>query len=506
MKDRSNRGSKPKETGHDGDSQSGGVIKRSQSAEDLPETRRLNREQPDGQSSTSRGAASDGVRSQSAVHLRETRRRNFLWRKQTDDQAASQEIGNFVNEHESTIASNISRSSTDSWDSAVGQSHDSTGYEQESYGDANQTPSEMRLSETVPSSYEIECHPSMKHIPQKSLKALEEINELLLEQSDFFKEHQALHLESSKQEILETAQFALDQAPEGQPKKAVILGIGHALDIPLPELVKMYDHVTIVEMDDKTVRPVIEKLPPDLQKKVKVVIADVSGIIGKVSKKLQNIARGLLPTPRLLALLRVRCILKKASKEVTKSAPDLGNGYAFVCSQLLSSQLMTMLTAKELQTGNHTLNRLKYDKFGKLECKQEWQELAKSTQQAHIGYLAQLVSPQGIVQFADTYTSRDGIVIVHNEGASEQKTPYYKNTKMVCEDKVNEAIEAKFEQVKEASWTFQQSHVRKYEVISRRLKPKLEEYSPRSSVSRLQKLSWELLTLCACGKSQASQM
>jgi hypothetical protein len=76
--------------------------------------------------------------------------------------------------------------------------------------------------------------------------------------------------------ILETAKAAYD--PNVEDHKAAILGFGKGRDMPLAELAKMY-HVTIVDLDTSGTIKAREQLPKDLQSKVTIIAADLTGVV-----------------------------------------------------------------------------------------------------------------------------------------------------------------------------------------------------------------------------------
>lgn len=144
--------------------------------------------------------------------------------------------------------------------------------------------------ETVPSSYEIEVHTSVNSIPSEMCELFSQMNKDILKDNEYYREYQLEHINKSKEAILDLAKIALGRVPEGQSKKALLLGVGNALDIPLQELVEKFDHLTIVELDRESTENAIKQLSPSLQAKIKLVEADISGILGPMSSEwLENI-------------------------------------------------------------------------------------------------------------------------------------------------------------------------------------------------------------------------
>ena len=308
----------------------------------------------------------------------------------------------------------------------------------------------------VPSSYEIEVHPSMNLILQEVLADCRKKNQNILEQNSIFSGMQAKHLEKSKQEISQTAQFALGQVPGGQPKEALLLGIGNALDIPLPELAEKFDHLTVVDMDNESAKGAIEKLSPDLQKKIKLVVADISGIVGKISNEIQHIGNN--SNSKKEYFERALAVIKEINGKFTESVPDFGQNYAFVCSHLVLTQLLNSSYSHILNVAN---SKYGHSDIEISDFQQEMGNLRMYVQQTHIDSLAKSVSPQGTVHFADTYMADD-----HNGGPIQS----------MVYSQIDNAIEEKFVSTKKDTlWAFKQSPQLEFAVVSHRLQPKREE-------------------------------
>lgn len=324
--------------------------------------------------------------------------------------------------------------------------------------------------ETVPSSYEIEVHPSVDSIPSEMRELFNQMNKDISNDNECYREYQIEHLNKSKEAILDLAQIALSRVPEGQSKKALLLGVGNALDIPLPELVEMFDHLTVVELDRETTENAIKQLSPSLQAKIKLVEADISGILGLMSSEWQeNIQNAESEADFFHGVIAT---FNRAAKNA--NAPDLGNDYAFVCSQLVLSQLggiphlylkYTMNTKIGLLYGScanayKTMEDFLEDK-GKRTITQEidkylsilpeYRTLHNNMKKAHINYLDKSVSRQGIVYLADASQ-------VNHQG---------KLHNIVDSQFLKDAIEAHFVAMKDKiSWDFKQCPIQTFRVES----------------------------------------
>ena len=297
-----------------------------------------------------------------------------------------------------------------------------------------------------------------------------QMNKDISNDNECYREYQIEHLNKSKEAILDSAKIALSRVPEGQSKKALLLGVGNALDIPLPELVEMFDHLTVVELDRETTENAIKQLSPSLQAKIKLVEADISGILGLMSSEWQeNIQNAESEADFFHGVIAT---FNRAAKNA--NAPDLGNDYAFVCSQLVLSQLggiphlylkYTMNTKIGLLYGScanayKTMEDFLEDK-GKRTITQEidkylsilpeYRTLHNNMKKAHINYLDKSVSRQGIVYLADASQ-------VNHQG---------KLHNIVDSQFLKDAIEAHFVAMKDKiSWDFKQCPIQTFRVES----------------------------------------
>ena len=252
--------------------------------------------------------------------------------------------------------------------------------------------------ETALSAHETVLHDSAERISESLLASFTKTNEGIAEINSKFQEAHAGHLAKSKEEILRTATVALDRAPKGQTTKALLLGVGNGLDIPLQELAEKFDHLTVVELDGKSTEKAIKQLSPDLQKKFRLVVADVTGIIGEYCEKIDGISDN--SRYALSFFHKAEQMTKNAIEEPIGRAPDVGNDYAFVSSHLLLSQLGYL---PRQYAGNIVRNKFTYSEGVDSGFLKSYSDLTTHLHKEHIRYLAKSVAPRGTVHFADTY-------------------------------------------------------------------------------------------------------
>ena len=75
--------------------------------------------------------------------------------------------------------------------------------------------------ETVPSSYEIEVHPSVDSIPSEMRELFNQMNKDISNDNECYREYQIEHLNKSKEAILNSAQIALSRSARRTIEKGI---------------------------------------------------------------------------------------------------------------------------------------------------------------------------------------------------------------------------------------------------------------------------------------------
>jgi hypothetical protein len=247
--------------------------------------------------------------------------------------------------------------------------------------------------------YELTIHPSAHGVPRETLATFRNMNRLIRANHERWAENYADHVTNSHAAILGTADRALSRTPADKRKRALILGSGNCLDIPLAELTDRFDEVTLVELDHESTEQAVRDLPPANQSKVKIVAADITGIVGEFADKIN-------PT----LALPIRDFLGRAAEvtqqiDVSNRDLELGEDYTFVCSQLV----MTQLASLPNQFLRDAVNK-RYDVHLSAQPGGDDHELFMGIQYLkimleieHIRNLARLAAGDGTVHLADTY-------------------------------------------------------------------------------------------------------
>lgn len=239
--------------------------------------------------------------------------------------------------------------------------------------------------------------PSLEAIPAIFSAAYANRNNGILLEHNPFSEHISL----SHEAIRKAARLALDRTANGEPREALILGAGYCLDIPLPEIVDNFDRTTLVDINPEATAMALSGFTPRELGKITLIGADVTGIMGDLGERLQS-AEDDAPDRQ--------AFITKASDAINKLVPhdrqpDLKKRHAFVCSQLLMSQLgsipfLSLNNRIEQRYGKALTLRLGEDDEPLILA---LNQLGHEIQKDHIRYLSRLVAQSGTVHLADTY-------------------------------------------------------------------------------------------------------
>ena len=265
--------------------------------------------------------------------------------------------------------------------------------------------------------YTITVDSSASQIPSEMLGWYKERNRAMRESAKQFEIERREHIINSKQNILLSASEAIKRVSQDQPKTALFLGVGNCTDIPLLEVAQMFDSVTLVELDRQSVEQAVEKLPEELQKKIHVVIGDITGVLGRFSSGLYEAAKN----PNFADFITQ---LKKVDEDIyndtTLLPPDFGENFSFVCSDLLMSQL-TALPANFI---NQVAEKFYHQKVAS-QVDVSFDTLLPKLAGAHLWLIAKSLAGSGLAYFSDTLS-----FIEKKEGESEYEVPFIAKREM----------------------------------------------------------------------------
>lgn len=250
--------------------------------------------------------------------------------------------------------------------------------------------------------YQLEIFPSGNPPPPDILALYAQQNaELRLREipySDQWREH----IEKSRQMIQNTT--------AGQRGKALILGLGNGIGIPLAEMAEQFDTVTIVDIDEAAAQSTVARLPRNKQEKFQIIIADMTGVIADYAA----VIRQPVSFANTSELLKAAT---DAAASLYPHAPSVGEVYSHVTSSVVMSQLGSMLhrlTEREAQRrfGIERLNPLQHgeDFFLAMTA------LSKQLTADHLNMISAAVLPSGRAYLSDTVTVRH---IARNPGNQE---------------------------------------------------------------------------------------
>lgn len=252
--------------------------------------------------------------------------------------------------------------------------------------------------------YTIFRHSSADGVENTVGTQFSEEGRMLTEVHDIYAGLHSEHYRKSERFIMEAVAHA-PQVEEGKPRTAIILGGAPYRDIPLRRILAEggFDRVDLVDLDETGARAAVEALPIDLQRKCRIIIADLTG--GDVRNFGVSVAKAAQESRDLATFAtRAREILQRLQSGIPNFGEPEGS-YALAISHLVLSQLPVFPM--------HYLNRLAEEKFGVPNVAERIPELlfafshisglGTRLQQAHVKFLANAVMPGGVVFFGDTF-------------------------------------------------------------------------------------------------------
>jgi hypothetical protein len=139
-----------------------------------------------------------------------------------------------------------------------------------------------------------------------------------------------IHYERNKKNIISCA--------EGLTGRALILGFGNGLDIPLSELAIQFDQITVVDIDVVSMKKAIAPLPRALQNKIRILQEDLSGMLSFISQNIEELSSDLSEAECNSLVIN---IISKGME--TRQRRLFSEKYHFVVSSMLTSQLYSIL-------------------------------------------------------------------------------------------------------------------------------------------------------------------
>jgi len=298
--------------------------------------------------------------------------------------------------------------------------------------------------------------PSLEVISHTMVERYTALNGQMADHYAAFQPLQQPHIVSSHSAIMSTARAAINRAAGSDAlRRAIVLGAGNCSDIPVAELARTFDTTTLVDIDVKSVAKAVANLPKRLHEKIDIIGADISGVAGDVAEVMEGAARRRSTYKGYLQ----EAAWGLSGIDPTDKQPDLGEGYAFVCSHLLLTQLGSIAVA----TLNSDLTETKYGV--PFTYSQEGIEkpltlhlynLTAKLRKSHVDLLARLVEPSGTVHLADTYTQ-----IVDGDMHT-----------MVRDEELEYIAEQFAELAPPQSWRWQSSPNGEFHVVSNSLAPR----------------------------------
>jgi len=207
-----------------------------------------------------------------------------------------------------------------------------------------------------------------------------------------FRAHWDVHVRNSRRMILEGA------GRVASPDSVTILGGGSAWNIPLEELARQFDHVSLIDIDADNLQKAISALPAECRAKVEIHVADVSGglatdLVGRALEVVEMANSAEQAAGDLAPLFGGR------EFEAGGSIPNSDWNASYVISSCVSSQLTIFPEKAVMKAFNEKFGGELEDDFflknGSFRLRTDWVR-------RHGELLSSLVTDGGRVYWADT--------------------------------------------------------------------------------------------------------
>lgn len=248
--------------------------------------------------------------------------------------------------------------------------------------------------------------------------------------------------QSNYRDHFKRSQEEIAQAIQGLDQTAIIFGAGALNDIPVQSLAERFDRIILVDINLSITEAALRRFPATVQSKFTITAADLTGILGELTAKVEEIAKKELPYDQFVA--QVMDLLPTLERQNF----DPQGSFSFVSSSMLASQL-----------GGHLsfyLDKVTEAKYGKPftapeERKNQLEEFILEIQLKHIDDLHRLVAETGKVYFSDHFTSRNIIKISlagFEKTVSGDPAPFPRTTE------INAHLQHRFNTLKQENWTW----------------------------------------------------
>lgn len=213
------------------------------------------------------------------------------------------------------------------------------------------------------------------------------INRDMHDKAERLKDYYKSHVASSKETILRGCQ--------GLSGQALVVGIGNGTDIPLEDLCRQFDKVTIQDIDEEALARAEKKVPEALRGKIEIVKGDLTGLVEEFVSLLKS--HGARPLPDFFREL-CQFFASAAPKRLEKLPKQK---FDYVISAQVATQLASCLfcACKDFM---QTFYGQSPDCCSDKDLAKAVTAFSVRNIHQHLQDLAFWVKPQGKVYFSDT--------------------------------------------------------------------------------------------------------
>lgn len=277
-------------------------------------------------------------------------------------------------------------------------------------------------------------------------ESCERMNADVLENDSILSYTNLIHKVMSMNKIMEGCRD-LKKGSDGLKGRAMVLGFGNGIEIPLDALCNEFEEVLVVDLDEKAVTARLNVLSEIDRKKVQFKKIDLSGIMAGFSQECEKIVKN----------NGIDQLIEELPKIITKFSKHKPVIYLPKCSYVVSSLVLSQLGFLVDNYVRHLLGN-QYKKVITYDYLEKLSDLSCSLQEQHIENIANCCL--GNFYFADTVSLT--LLDQDQEGKFKVKVAPHP---MVA-PRVFQVIQSAFTELERSSWSYMTFKIYKLETLT----------------------------------------